>query len=498
MPRMWSAVATLYLVRLIPCKVWADGLGNPVANALPRCRFEKLYRKLRALSNAVAAKRAWTASSLPDDTQVEEAPIVFWMDVFCIPVARANSQRQTDLKQRAIAMMDLIYSCADQVLVLDSEMERVAAHDNDDADEASQLKSSMEALARFTTCSWMRRSWTLQEGALAGKLWAYYSGTPTQHAQFNAFHLPAYLADEAPPEILAAVEELQRQASLPFVGRGGRDMSGAAMYCRSEREVQFLEVWNSLIGRSTTQPEDFHCIVANLLDYSVQELFNLGRPERSDDENRCERMKAIILAQKRLPMQLFCLPRTKDHNSTNEMAWLPERPIEPRLSEDAYEHSVRVSSDGFYVESLCLRSSLFAWSPQTTGRVFCLNLRMRSGMHPRISLELPDGVSVDDSELFIYLNVPTKANSLRSDCNGNGAAFKVTERQAGSAKVEYLCSLSFRHCWEIHDDEGTGICVPAAVVNQNTSIMISGKPLLKKRGLPKVRLVPSDESYPSN
>lgn len=241
------------------------------------------------------------------------------MDVFSIPVHKPNSPTHNALKNEAIGMMDLIYSCASQVLVLDSEMETVTPNSGSDP-----LRSSTEALARFATSRWMGRSWTLQEGALAAALWAYYSGSPTRHKSFHAFHVPAYLADEAPPELLAVIEELQSQASLPFVGRSARDMANAAMYCRSEREVQFLQVWNSLIGRSTTQPEDFHCIVAkyvqhtprtkpsafyrahlpmltrwcSLLDFSVKELFKLEDSNKSDEENRCDRMKAIILDRK--------------------------------------------------------------------------------------------------------------------------------------------------------------------------------------------------------
>lgn len=179
--------------------------------------------------------------------------------MFCIPTQKSSTHDA--LKKQAIGLMDLIYSCASQVLVLDSEME-AAASNSRRGNEADLLKSSTEALARFATSSWMGRSWTLQEGALAAALWAYYSGSPTRHKSFHGFHVPAYLADEAPPELLAVIDELQTQATLPFVGRTARDMANAALYCRSEREVQFLQVWNSLIGRSTTQPEDFHCIVA--------------------------------------------------------------------------------------------------------------------------------------------------------------------------------------------------------------------------------------------
>lgn len=111
----------------------------------------------------------------------------------------------------------------------------------------------------------MGRSWTLQEGALASELWAHYSGRATQHRSFYTLDLPPYLADTAPPEILGLVETLEKSTSLPSVGRGTQDMTDEAAYCVSARDVQFLEVWNSLIGRSTTKPEDFHCIVAKFV-----------------------------------------------------------------------------------------------------------------------------------------------------------------------------------------------------------------------------------------
>ena len=195
------------------------------------------------------------------EVQNDTTPLVFWMDVFCIPMHKPNSPSHNALKKKAIALMDLIYSCASKVLVLDSEME-TSASNHGKGDESDPLKSSTETLACFATSSWMGRSWTLQEGALAAALWTYYSGSPIQHSLFHAFHVPPYLEDETPPELLTVIEELQNQAALPFVGRSARYMANAALYCRSEREVQFLQVWNSLIGRSTTLPEDFHCIVA--------------------------------------------------------------------------------------------------------------------------------------------------------------------------------------------------------------------------------------------
>ncbi|KAF2184199.1 hypothetical protein K469DRAFT_751204 [Zopfia rhizophila CBS 207.26] len=250
-------------------------------------------------------------------------------------------------------------------------------------------------------------------------------------------------------------------------------MTNAAAYCSSAREVQFLEVWNSLIGRSTTQLDDFHCIVANLLDFSVQELFALKRSDRSDQENRHERMKAIILAQQRLPMQLFCLPITQANNIINEMAWLPERPIGPRLSDDAFVHSVKVVHKGFVMERACLASCFFAWPLHSSAPGFCLNIPSKNGVHPHVTLDLPRNTSIGNSDLLVYLNASIQAHTLLTDSRKNGAAFFVIDRQNDAVKVKYLCSLSFRNCWKVHGSFSTPDYIPAAAVCK-VSVCISG------------------------
>ena len=57
-----------------------------------------------------------------------------------------------------------------------------------------------------------------------------------------------------------------------------------------------MEVWNALLGRATTKPEDAHGIVANLLDYNAEEILLL------DKKNK---MKAIIYIEDRLPIELL-------------------------------------------------------------------------------------------------------------------------------------------------------------------------------------------------
>jgi hypothetical protein len=213
--------------------------------------------------------------------------------------------------------------------------------------------------------------------------------------------------------------------------------------------------------------------LCSLLDFSVQELFGLKRSNRSDQENSYERMKAIILAQKRLPMQLFCLPTTA--NNSSEMAWLPERPIGPRLSEDAFAHSVKVVHGGFVMEPACLTYCFFAWPLHSSTLSFCLNIPSKNGVHPHITLDLARSTNMGNLDLLVYMNASAQAHALLTDSRKNGAAFLITDRQNDSVKVKYLCSLNFRNCWEAHGSVGAPDYIAAAAVSKKVSVCISGK-----------------------
>lgn len=118
--------------------VWADGLGNINRNALPRCQL--LY--LRKLTQALRAKLS------PDNP---EAELLFWCDTLCCPATPGEG------KNRVLAQMKYVYEQAACVLVLDSSLR---AYER-------KVMSSEETCARIITSGWMRRLWTLQEGALS-------------------------------------------------------------------------------------------------------------------------------------------------------------------------------------------------------------------------------------------------------------------------------------------------------------------------------------------
>ncbi|TQW00868.1 HET domain-containing protein [Cordyceps javanica] len=122
--------------------VWADGLGNPRANALPTCQVIRM-------ANAVAELNRTMNDS--DDPQSEYR---IWVDTICCPV---------ELEGKAIALERIadVYKNSAHVLILDSSLTCLNTTTSDLA----------EMLLRTFSCSaWMRRLWTLQEAILPKSL----------------------------------------------------------------------------------------------------------------------------------------------------------------------------------------------------------------------------------------------------------------------------------------------------------------------------------------
>lgn len=163
--------------------VLADGLGNPAENSLPRCQLERI-RDLAAVLNVDPAteKREADNRSTPSgknsterldsllQTSVgtavsqEPDPMLFWIDPLCCPV------RLDQAKDLALKRMAETYSKAAHVLVLDAELQFVR----------HQEIQPYEALLRVFSSAWVQRLWTLQEGALARRLWIQFGDGPAE------------------------------------------------------------------------------------------------------------------------------------------------------------------------------------------------------------------------------------------------------------------------------------------------------------------------------
>ena len=125
--------------------VWADGLGDAKANALPRCQLLHLSKITQNLGARLS----------PTNSQTE---LLFWCDTLCCPVAPGKAKNQV------LTQMRNIYEQATCVLVLDASIRLYE----------SEAMGPEETCARILISGWMRRLWTLQEGALpagSGRLW---------------------------------------------------------------------------------------------------------------------------------------------------------------------------------------------------------------------------------------------------------------------------------------------------------------------------------------
>ena len=127
--------------------VWADGLGNPRANSLPRCQLAYIADAVRRLEATVA-----------------EAPgkLMVWLDTLCCPVGSAPHRDLCLLRMRQI------YRDAAHVLIIEVFLARFS----------STTVDCVEICARLMFSLWMRRLWTLQEGALARSLWVQLKDKP--------------------------------------------------------------------------------------------------------------------------------------------------------------------------------------------------------------------------------------------------------------------------------------------------------------------------------
>jgi hypothetical protein len=117
--------------------LWSDGLGNPTGNALPFCQLSLIQKFV-------------------NETYSRKNVGLFWIDTLCIPVQNEHkSYRKLAVRRMAQAFQD-----ADRVIALDASLQTVSRHAN-----------YSEIAMRIALGSWSRRLWTLQETALARRLY---------------------------------------------------------------------------------------------------------------------------------------------------------------------------------------------------------------------------------------------------------------------------------------------------------------------------------------
>ena len=319
--------------------VWSGGLGNPQANFLPQCQLQRLMERLSSLPEDrdmgiydYKRRDCWYISTAYLDklgSPGKQKVPLFWIDTLCIPVG----PQYTNLRIRAINMMNLVYASARSVLVLDSELQHLSL---------KHMRPS-ETFVRLVYSSWMGRCWTLQEGAIGLVCHVQFADGVIKFEVMRSISIVNLV-----PEIITSLRLFcclcirspytwMKYSELGLGQASGHEMAGRTMNAelgslfktdvhlgpgfRQPERLNFVTVWNQLIARSTTKTEDLYSIFGNLLDFIIYPLAGLP-PE--------ERLKAMLWSSSSIPLPLIynCGPRWRASEDHCER-WVP---IEPRGS----------------------------------------------------------------------------------------------------------------------------------------------------------------------
>ncbi|KAI4196654.1 MAG: hypothetical protein LQ350_006407 [Teloschistes chrysophthalmus] len=227
--------------------VWSDDLGNPYANSLPRCQLKRLHNLTRQFVPGAESDENTRGLSI-------------WIDTLCCPVEPPAA------KNLALRSMKVPYTEASHVLVLDSSLEHVGS---------SELHLIEIGLRIFTT-GWMRRLWTLQEGALPRKLWFQFKD--------KAVDLD-WVWNEA---VECSRSDLGRVSLSTNIILHHHQLRGFFHQFLPEITTDFVSVSNALKFRSDSVSTDEPLLVGGLLK------LDLGYILDGDESSRMQRLLKIL------------------------------------------------------------------------------------------------------------------------------------------------------------------------------------------------------------
>ena len=205
--------------------VWLNGLGNPRSNSLPRCQYNQLCEYLLDMYDS------------PMTT------IYLWIDTLCCPADPGEG------KDLALSLLRKTYQEADRVLVLDPYM----------YNHARANMPNHEALMRGLLSGWMRRLWTLQEGALAKEIYYRFADgavsikTLAQLVEEEETAFQYLYADFSPPALD------QSRSDQPYMSWQG--------------------IFRQMSRRSTTVASDEPLCIGNLRGIEPKQIIR-AKPER--------------------------------------------------------------------------------------------------------------------------------------------------------------------------------------------------------------------------
>jgi hypothetical protein len=257
--------------------VWADGLGNPRENALPKCQI-KLLQSLFDNEKDVGWSGGWVKcidSMLFGGRNLR----MLWMDTLCIP------PNDTSLRAQCIDAMASIYAGSSRTFVLDKELMAIPTNPK---------LNELHILEQIICSVWMSRSWTLQEAILPEEC---------------LFQLDGDVFQPSPDRLdyRTGEDAISRTLFNDILPAGERDRT---------RSESFVSIWNNLAGRSTTQAADLYVVLASCLDFKLRQFRKF--------ETFDEKMQRMIFSFQELPFSLFFNAGPRLRSARNHYnRWVP-------------------------------------------------------------------------------------------------------------------------------------------------------------------------------
>ena len=209
----------------------------------------------------------------------------------------------------------------------------------------------------------------------------------------------------------------------------------------------FVDIWNELVSRTTSWPEDVLKILTMMLDLSVDEVKSISGEDI--------RLKAVLGSQEDLPIS-FLFIETESSRGSNDELWMPTnltKTIDIRLGSMWKTMDIGTGEPGFILDltsdSLVLLKSTLSRFPDIWMSEDGDGQRQA---HP-ISLTLPEavlleaasnesGASTSTSDLYLF-HMPDPLVKGLSGYSGRGCRFKIVKEESTYMAVAYDCSFSY-------------------------------------------------------
>lgn len=373
--------------------VWSDGLGNIKQNQLLRCRLLQLQEFVNELWELFPdyLQRPPSQNLVRSHENLLQTDIAFWIDTICVP-------KEQPFRNVAINQMRVVYQNAEKVLVLDSELQQL-----------SRQASLEELHLKISFSGWSRRTWTLQEGALAQQL--YFRTSDGFYPYSN---------------VLSLAQESLSQAS-PLLWECCIVLSELVLSQRTTGTTKFKWAWNHLRMRTTTHPEDSPVVLACLLGLDIKLLL---------EASESTRMTALISQMSHLPQGILFVvgPRINKEYYRWAPNLPPISPIDDDTPAERKQNSLIVTLPGLEFSQALSRQATTVFFEDNDHKCYIVSFNTyQDGIRP-----CDKNWSYDERSLSLILQKPwhQMTSSKRP-----AALVCINERTASLIFAKFLCHV---------------------------------------------------------